>query len=79
LWDGRKFADIRELKALLIKDERQIAHNVLRQLLTYATGAAERFGDRARVEAILDDAAKKQYGVRTLIHALVQSTLFRHK
>ena len=79
LWDGRKFRDVRELKRLLLTDERLIARNVLRQLLTYATGAAERFGDRARVEAILDDAAKQQYGVRTLIHGLVQSTLFQHK
>jgi hypothetical protein len=79
LWDGRTFSDVRELKRLLLKDERLIARNVLRQLLTYATGAAERFGDRARVEAILDQAAKNQYGVRTLIHGLVQSTLFRHK
>jgi mono/diheme cytochrome c family protein len=79
LWDGRRFADVRELKALLLTDERLIARNVLRQLLTWGTGAAERFGDRARVEAILDEAAKQQYGVRTLIHGLVQSTLFRHK
>lgn len=79
LWDGRKFSDVRELKQLLLTNERLIARNVLRQLLTYATGASERFGDRARVEAILDDAAKQQYGVRTLIHGLVQSTLFQHK
>ncbi len=79
LWDGRKFRDVRELKRLLLTDERLIARNVLRQLLTYATGASERFGDRARVEAILDRAAKSQYGVRTLIHELVQSTLFQHK
>jgi len=79
LWDGRKFSDVRELKQLLLSDERLIARNVLRQLLVYSTGAAERFGDRARVEAILDRSAKSQYGVRTLIHELVQSTLFRHK
>jgi hypothetical protein len=79
LWDGRKFSDVRELKKLLVTDERLIARNLVRQLLTWSTGSAERFGDRARVEAILDEAAKQQYGVRTLIHALVQSTLFRHK
>ncbi len=70
---------MRELKQLLLSDERLIARNVLRQLLAYSTGAAERFGDRPRVEAILDRAATSQYGVRTLIHELVQSTLFRHK
>jgi Protein of unknown function (DUF1588)/Protein of unknown function (DUF1585)/Protein of unknown function (DUF1592) len=79
LWDGRKFSDIRELKKQLLVDERGIARNVARQLVTYATGAAVRFGDRDRVEQILDQAAKSQYGVRTIIHALVQSTLFQDK
>ncbi|HEX3134141.1 MAG TPA: DUF1585 domain-containing protein, partial [Planctomycetota bacterium] len=79
LWDGRKFSDIRELKKQLLVDERGIARNVTRQLVAYATGAAMRFGDRERVEQILDQSAKSQYGVRTIIHALVQSTLFQDK
>lgn len=79
LWDGRAFSDIRELKKLLLADERAIARNVARQLVAYATGAAVRFGDRERVERILDQSATSQYGVRTIIHALVQSTLFQDK
>ena len=37
------------------------------------------FGDRKTVEAILDQCADKDYGVRSLIHALVQSELFLNK
>ncbi len=77
--DGRKFADIRELKALLIDDEKQIARNLARQLAVYATGSAVRFSDRNEIEQILVRAGASHYGVRSLIHELVQSRLFLNK
>jgi len=77
--DGRKFADVRELKRLLLQDERQIARNLVRQLVTYSTGAPPRFADRPKVEAILDAAAPEHYGVRALIQGVVTSELFRNK
>jgi hypothetical protein len=77
--DGRKFRDVRELKNLLLADPRQIARNFVDQLICYGTGAAVRFGDRPQVEAILDRAEPSGYGVRTLIHELVQSDLFQSK
>jgi hypothetical protein len=77
--DGRKFQDIRELKQLLLADEKLIAGNLARQLAVYATGAPVRFADRATVEGILQRASSSHYGVRSLIHELVQSELFRNK
>ena len=77
--DGRKFADIRELKKLLLADERQIARNLARQLVVYATGAPVRFGDRPQIEQILDRTAAKGYGVQSLIQAIVQTDLFQEK
>jgi hypothetical protein len=77
--DGRTFSDIRSFKKLLLEDERQIARNLVRQLLIYATGAPVRFGDRAEVERIIQDSASQQYGVRTLVHRVVESSLFLHK
>jgi hypothetical protein len=77
--DGRKFKDIRELKAMLVGDERQIARNLVRQLIVYGTGAPVRFGDRAKVEQILDRAAASHYGVRSLVQEIVQSDLFLNK
>jgi hypothetical protein len=76
--DGRRFADVRELKALLAADEEQLARNLARQLIVYATGAPVRFSDRAQVEQILERARSRRYGVRTLIHEIVQSDLFRN-
>lgn len=77
--DGRPFRDIREFKQLLLGDERAIARNLARQLAVYATGAPIGFADRAQIEAVLDRAAKEQFGARTLVHELVQSDLFRAK
>ena len=74
-----KFKDIRDLKQLLLKDQRQIARNLVQQMLTYATGAPVRFGDRAQIEQILDHTAPDKFPVRSLIHEIVQSDLFRNK
>lgn len=77
--DGRTFADIRGLKNLLASNEPQIARNLTRQLTVYATGAPVRFTDRPAIEHILEGAAAGHYGVRDLIHGIVQSPLFLQK
>jgi hypothetical protein len=77
--DGRSFKDVREFKALALKDEEAIARNLTKQLVTFATGAPIGFSDRAELEQILQSAAPSHYGVRTLVHAIVQSQLFQTK
>jgi hypothetical protein len=77
--DGRKFRDIRELKKLLLADERLLARNLSKQLAVYATGAPIHFADRAPIEQVLDRASSGHYGVRTLIEELVQSEIFQEK
>jgi hypothetical protein len=77
--DGRQFADVRELKTLLLADERQLARNLASQLIIFATGAPVRFSDRPKLEAILDEAKPTGYGVRSIVDAIVQSPLFRCK
>lgn len=77
--DGRPFRDIRDFKRLLLAEERQVARNLVSQLTVFATGAPIGFSDRPEVEAILDRARERQYGVRTLILELVASRLFLEK
>jgi hypothetical protein len=79
LADGRTFRDIREFKDLLLKDEAQIARNLARQLLVFATGAPERFSDRAVIEQILQRAKSREFGVRSIVHELIGSDLFLYK
>jgi mono/diheme cytochrome c family protein len=76
---GETFRNVIELKGLLLKDERQIARNMVGQFVAYATGASIGFADRAEVERILDAAERDDYGLRTIIREIIQSDLFTHK
>ena len=77
--DGRSFSDVRQLKKMLLQDEAAIALNLAQQLTIYATGAPVRFSDREEIEKIVEHAARRQYGVRTLLMEIVQSDLFQNK
>ena len=79
LQDGRTFANINELKAHLLSDERRIARNLVHQFIVYGTGAPVSFSNRPIIEDILDRSKKSQYGVRTLLHEVTQSPLFKIK
>ena len=45
----------------------------------YATRVPVRFSDRAALEEILAAAQPNEFGVRSIMHALVQSKLFLEK
>jgi len=78
--DGRTFKDIREFKRLLLDHEdRTVARNLVAQLATYATGAPIGFSDRKQVEEVLDKTRGSGYGVRDIVHGIVESDLFRNK
>ncbi|MDG2122574.1 MAG: DUF1592 domain-containing protein, partial [Verrucomicrobiales bacterium] len=76
---GDPFDDILQFKKLLLEDEEVIARNVIEQLLVYATGAPVSFTDRGEVAAILEKSRASEFGVRTIIHEIVQSPLFLRK
>jgi hypothetical protein len=76
LRDGRRFQNIRELKAILAANPRQLARNLLHQFTLYATGTPVRFADRVEIDAMLDGCAADGYPVRDLLHAFVQSRIF---
>ncbi|WP_182865166.1 DUF1592 domain-containing protein [Rhodopirellula sp. JC639] len=77
--DGEAFQDIEQFKQIILRDPAQIARNFTHQLTTYSTGAPVSFSDRIVVEEILEQTRPNQYGIRSLIHAVVDSPLFLHK
>ncbi|HYG77037.1 MAG TPA: DUF1592 domain-containing protein [Planctomycetota bacterium] len=77
--DGRTFSGITELRRLLSEKPEQLARGVTRHLLTFATGTPAGPLDDKGVDEIVQKAAAEGYGLRALIHAIVQSELFRHK
>jgi hypothetical protein len=77
--DGRRFGNIDEFKQLLLKDKDQLARALAGQLLTYATGGAAAPADRPEIEAIVRRVRDRKYGLRALVHEIVQSKAFRNK
>jgi len=79
LVDGRPFQNIDELKKLLVEDKDQLARCLTEKLLIYATGRGLRFTDRAAVKEIVARSRARNYGLRSLIHEIVQSRMFLNK
>ncbi len=77
--DGRRFANIDEYKQLLLDDKDQLARALTKKLLAYATGAAPTVGDEPEIDAIVSRIRDKNYGLRSLIHEIVQSRVFQCK
>ncbi len=79
LSDGKSFQNVRELKQILLRDEKSLARNLACQLSIYASGASISFSDRESIEQILNRTTVNRWGVRSIIHAIVQSDLFLSK
>jgi mono/diheme cytochrome c family protein len=77
LADGRAFHDVDELKALLLADERQIALGLGIKLMLYATGRPPSTADRSELDEIVAAVKDQHYGLRTLVHGIVQSRAMR--
>jgi uncharacterized protein DUF1592/uncharacterized protein DUF1588/uncharacterized protein DUF1587/uncharacterized protein DUF1585/uncharacterized protein DUF1595 len=77
--DSGAFRNIDEFKQLLLKDKDRIARALAGQLLIYATGGAPRAADQPEIEAIVRKVRDRSYGLRTLVHEIVQSKAFRNK
>ena len=77
--DGKPFENVQQLRAMLARHPERLARGVTRHLVTYATGAPATWVDERAIDAIVQSAAAEDYGVRSLVHAVVQSELFRSK
>ena len=76
---GEAFRDLEEFKRLLLARPEPIVRGLTEKLLIYSTGHAIEFADRAAVSAIFAEAKQTHYGLRSLIHAVVQSETFLNK
>lgn len=77
--DGQPFQSIDDFKKLLAKDPDQIARSLVRKLVTYSTGGAPEPSDQAEIESIVTRLRKRNYGLRTLVHEVVESRMFGEK
>jgi Protein of unknown function (DUF1592)/Protein of unknown function (DUF1588)/Protein of unknown function (DUF1585)/Protein of unknown function (DUF1587)/Protein of unknown function (DUF1595)/Planctomycete cytochrome C len=74
--EGKAFKNIDDYKKLLLDDRDQIARNLTEKLLIYATGAEIQFADREVVDGIMAKLKERNYGLRTLVHEIVESRVF---
>ena len=56
-----------------------LARNLVERLITFSTGAPVQFADRADVEKIVERLRAKHYGLRAMVHEVVQSRMFQNK
>ena len=64
---------------MLRNDLEQVARNLASQLLVFTTGAEIEFADRDAVETIVARLGDDGYPIRSMIHEVVQSDLFRSR
>ena len=77
---GKAFADITEYKTLLLDEELDaMARHLTSQLLVYGTGAEVGFADRDTVLSINASVSNRGYPLRSVIHEVIQSDLFRSR
>ena len=77
--EGRPFKDIVDYKKLVLQDKDQLARSLTSKLMIYSTGGDIQFADREVVEGIVAKLRQKNYGLRTLVHEIVQSRVFLNK
>jgi hypothetical protein len=76
---GEPFQSFADFQSLVLKNPEALAANMVNQLLMYATGSEPHYSDRREIARILDQTKPSQYGLRSLIAAIVQSELFLTK
>jgi mono/diheme cytochrome c family protein len=76
---GRKFDDVDGFKKIILENPDQFARGLTEKLLVYSTGHKLEFADAATADQIVADIRSKGFGLRSLIHAIVQSPTFRSK
>lgn len=77
LADGTMFNGLNDLTTHLTKNPERLAQAFVSHLSRYATGTEPGFADRLEIDRIVTDARGKNFGIRTLILALAESSLIK--
>ena len=76
---GEWFDGIASFQSLVLEKPEALAANMVRQFLMYGTGSGIHYSDRREIDRIVAEARSSNYGIRSLIDAIVQSELFLTK
>ncbi len=76
--DGQAFDNLEEFRHWVLADKRSLARNLAEKLITYGTGAPVGFADRKAVEKTVQETVEADYGFRSILEAVVTSSVFRN-
>ncbi len=74
-----EFSTPQELKALLMGGKDKFSRNMVRKLLSYATGRGLEYYDEAALNQLMDELKKNDYKMQQLIVAVVHSKPFQQR
>lgn len=77
LSDGSAFANVKELKQVLLAHEDALAKELLQSMLTYALGRTIEFSDADDVDTLLAKLKPDDYRIRSMIREIALHPLFR--
>jgi hypothetical protein len=76
---GEKFANVQEFQGILASDKPRLLKNMAEQFTVYATGREISYSEREEIAALVARTQRLGGGMRTLLHEVVQSPLFRKR
>ena len=77
--DGLPFLGFQAWRGIYLKKPKMLARSFASQFLQYATGGEIHFSDRGYFDEIVEKSGVKGYGMKTLIHASLNSPIFLKK
>jgi hypothetical protein len=77
--EGKPFNALWEWKKIHAEQPARLSKAFAQHLLTYATGAPPQFSDEQDLQQVVDRAKEENYGVRSLLHAVVATEAFQSK
>jgi mono/diheme cytochrome c family protein len=77
--EGKHFASVDEFRGILCSKPEKLAKNVAEKLIIIATGSLPTYTDRDEIDEILSASSRDDYGLRSILHAVVNSDIFRSK
>ena len=77
LADGSRFQTLKEFQHLMGNRKSDLAGNLARHLITYGTGRPCEFTDRPSLQQIIEQVSPADYGIRSIVRAVVISDVFR--
>ena len=76
---GREIADVRAYKKALAAQPEILARCFVRKVATFATGVGVELQDEFLVDKVLEATKPSGYGLRTILHEVIQNELFTRK